>query len=283
LSEKWLLGIIQNKVLENKQANIKRAREMTEEAARAGARVVVLPEMFNCPYSSKFFPSFAEEYPGGETMSMLSETARTEKIYLFGGSVPEKENGRIYNTCFVFGPDGQLLARHRKAHLYDVELSDGLCFRESDTLGRGDTITVVDTAFGKIGVGICYDIRFPEMVRAVSLRGATLMVIPAAFNMITGPAHWELTFRMRAIDNQIYMAGAAPARNEEASYVAYGHSIVTDPWGKVVGSLDEKEGILVTEIDLLRLQQVRKEFPLLKHRRTDLYELKEMDKNQSNN
>lgn len=276
MGDKWLLGIVQNKVVEDKGANIQKAREMVVEAARQGARVVVLPEMFNCPYNGEFFPRFAENYPEGDTLRMLSETARAEKIYLFGGSIPEKEGERIFNTCFVFGPEGSLMAKHRKVHLFDVELSEGLSFRESDTLERGNIITVVDTPYGKIGVGICYDIRFPEMARAVSLRGAVLMVIPAAFNMISGPAHWEITLRMRAIDNQIYVAGAAPARNEDATYVAYGHSLLTDPWGKVTASLQEKEGIIIAGIDLKRIEQVRREFPLLKHRRTDLYELREL-------
>lgn len=270
--DNWLLGIIQNKVFKDKAVNIETARKMIAEAADRGAKAVVLPEMFNCPYSSAMFPAFAETCPGGETFNMLSETAAAKGIYLFGGSVPEREGEIIYNTCFIFGPDGGLMARHRKVHLFDVELSGGLTFRESDTLGRGDRITLVNTGLGGIGVAICYDIRFPEVARVLSLKGAVLLVVPAAFNMITGPAHWEITLRMRAIDNQMYVAGAAPARDENASYVAYGHSLVADPWGEVVGSLDEKEGIIITEIDLNRMRQVRDELPLLKHRRTDLYQ-----------
>ena len=276
MPDKWVLGIVQNKVINNKKVNIDKAREMIGQAAGRGAVVAVLPEMFNCPYSSELFPGYAEQYPDGETITMLSETAKAKKIYVFGGSIPEKDGDLIYNTCFVFGPDGRLLARHRKAHLFDVELTAGLTFKESDTLGRGDSITVVDTSFGRIGVGICYDIRFPEMARAAALRGAVLYVVPAAFNMITGPAHWELTIRMRAVDNQLYVAGAAPARDPGTSYVAYGHSMVADPWGKVVQSLDEKEGVMIVEIDLAELEKIRNELPLLKHRRTDLYELKEL-------
>ncbi len=276
MKEQWFLGIIQNKVLSDKAANIDTAGKMILEAAERGANVVVLPEMFNCPYSSELFPAYAEQHPGGETTAMLSEIAASKGIYIFGGSIPEKDGKQVFNTCFIFGPDGNLLARHRKVHLFDVEFSAGLTFRESDTLGQGDTITVVDTPFGRIGVGICYDIRFPELARAVALRGAVLMVVPAAFNMITGPAHWEIIMRMRAVDNQFYVAGAAPARNEKASYIAYGHSMLVDPWGKTVQTLDEKEGIIVAEIDCQRLAQVRAELPLLKHRRTDLYELREL-------
>ncbi len=276
MPDRWLLGLIQNTVVEDKKTNMDTARNMITKASGRGARVVVLPEMFNCPYNSRLFPEFAEEYPEGETIAMLAELAAAENIYLFGGSIPEKEGEQIFNTCFIFGPDGSLLARYRKCHLFDVELKEGFAFKESGTLGRGDWITVVDTPFGKIGVGICYDIRFPELARAIALRGAILMVLPAAFNMITGPAHWELTLRMRAIDNQFYVAGVSPARNEQLSYVVYGHSMLVDPWGAVEKELDEKEGIILAEVDLKKLHQVRDEFPLLKHRRVDLYELREI-------
>jgi predicted amidohydrolase len=134
----------------------------------------------------------------------------------------------------------------------------------------------VDTKYAKIGVAICYDIRFPEMVRLMTLKGAEVMVVPAAFNLITGPAHWEISMRVRALDNQIYVAAASPARNEQASYVAYGHSMAVDPWGAVLGSLDEKEGMIVTAIDPARLAEVRKELPLLQHRRTDMYGIKDL-------
>jgi len=276
LKKQWYIGIIQNRVTGEKTVNIDQARKMIAGAADKGARVVVLPEMFNCPYENEAFPVFSESYPGGETIAMLRETAADRKVYIIGGSIPEEEENRIYNTCFIFGPDGNLLARHRKAHLFDVELKEGLVFRESDVLSRGDGITVVDTGFGRIGVAICYDIRFPEVARIMALQGAKVMVVPAAFNMITGPAHWEVTLRTRALDNQLYVAGAAPARDEQASYVAYGHSMLVDPWGRVVESLDEKEGIIIAEIDQDRLEQVRNELPLLKHRRTDLYEIREI-------
>lgn len=276
MKEKWTLGIVQNLVKSDKKQNIQRAREMIEDLATRGAKVIVLPEMFNCPYDNSYFPEFAEEYPSGSTISMLAETAAAKGVYIFGGSIPEKEDGRIYNTCFIFGPDGSLLAKHRKTHLFDVELNEGISFKESAVLSPGDDVTVVDTEYGKIAAQICYDIRFPEMARAATLKGAVLLLVPAAFNMISGPAHWSVTMRMRAIDNQFFVAAAAPARNMEASYVAYGHSILVDPWGAVMQELDEKEGTILTEINLTRLNQVREEFPLLKHRRTDVYELRDL-------
>ena len=271
MTDKWLLGIVQNCVTGDKDRNLNRAREQIREAAGLGAKVIVLPEMFNCPYDNEVFPHFAEEYPKGKTINMLSEAAAENNIYLFGGSIPEKEHDCIYNTCFIFGPEGNLVGRHRKVHLFDVDIKGKLTFKESDTLSAGNQITLIQTPMGKIGVCICYDIRFPEMGRLLALEGVVLMVVPAAFNMISGPAHWELSIRMRAVDNQFYVAGAAPARDEKASYVAYGHSIAADPWGQVIGAMDEKEGIMIVEIDPAKLVQVRNELPILKHRRTDLY------------
>lgn len=265
------LAVIQNAVCCDKNLNIARAREMVFKAADMGAELVALPEMFNCPYDSRLFADYAESFPEGPTLDMLSAAAREKKIYLFGGSIPEKAGGAIYNTCFVFGPGGELLGKYRKAHLFDVTLSGGVSFKESSTLSRGDHIKVIDTAYGKIGVVICYDIRFPEIVRRLVKEGIVLLIVPGAFNMVTGPAHWELTMRARALDNQIYVAAASPARDESASYIAYGHSMVADPWGKILGKLTEKEDILLTEIDLKKLERIRAELPLLKHLRPELY------------
>ena len=144
---------------------------------------------------------------------------------------------------------------------------------ESDVLTPGEDFTTFDTPWGKLGLMICYDIRFPELARLLALQGAKGIIVPAAFNMTTGPAHWELSFRARALDNQLYMAGIAPARDNSASYVAWGHTISTDPWGRVLIQLEEKEEIAFVEWDLEYLEKVRRELPLLKHRRTDLYRL----------
>ncbi|NPV27405.1 MAG: carbon-nitrogen hydrolase family protein [Firmicutes bacterium] len=273
MRDKFKLAVCQLTVVDDKTVNLKQARAMIKAAAQTGGQVVVLPEMFNCPHENKSFPVYAETFPNGETIQMLKEAAREEKIYLIGGSIPERDRERLYNTSFVFSPSGELLGRHRKIHLFDVQLASGLSFRESDTLAPGNTLTVVETEYCPIGVVICYDLRFPELLRLMALLGAQVIVVPAAFNMTTGPAHWEVLLRMRAVDNQVYVVGASPARNEAASYVAYGHSLVVEPWGRVIASADEKEQIILAEIDLEHLHRVREELPLLKHRRTDLYQL----------
>lgn len=262
-------------VVDNKQMNIRKAREMIREASRAGCSLVVLPEMFNCPYQSNAFPRYAEPVPGGETTSALAQVARETQVYLVGGSIPElEEDGTIFNTCPVFSPAGKLLARHRKVHLFDVELKNGLSFKESDTLGAGCQITVVPTPMATLGIAICYDIRFPELARLMTYEGAQVIVMPAAFNPVTGPAHWEMLLRVRAVDNQVFVIGASPALNPAASYHAWGHSMIVDPWGIILVEADEKETILYAEIDPARVEQVRQELPLLRHRRTDLYELR---------
>ncbi|MFT9493436.1 carbon-nitrogen hydrolase family protein [Anaerosolibacter sp.] len=266
------IGICQMMVMEDKGENIEKAESMIREAAGNGARVVVLPEMFNCPYENKYFPLYAEAYPG-ETTERLSLMAMESNIYLIAGSIPEQEGDHIYNTSFIFGPDGKLIGRHRKMHLFDIDVEGKIRFKESDTLGYGEEITVVETEFGKIGVAICYDMRFPELMRLMVLEGAEVIIVPAAFNMTTGPAHWDITIKARALDNQVYFVAASPARNMDATYHAYGHSSIVSPWGDVIAQADEKETILYGEIDLEKVKKVRRELPLLQHRRTTLYDV----------
>ena len=264
------LGLCQMRVTADKEANLRHAGELLARAAENGAQIAALPEMFNCPYENACFPAYAES-AGGESWQALSRAAKENGLYLVGGSVPELEDGNIYNTSYIFSPEGEELARHRKVHMFDIDVPGGQRFKESDTLTPGDRITVVDTPWGKIGIAICFDIRFAEMFRVMGDMGAGLIVVPAAFNMTTGPAHWDLTFRMRAIDQQCFVAGCSPARDETASYVAYGNSLVADPWGSFPLHLDEKEAVEVVELDLDDLARYRGQIPILSGRRTDLY------------
>ena len=140
-------------------------------------------------------------------------------------------------------------------------------------LSAGDDFTIADTEFGKVGIGICYDIRFPEYARILAKNEADILIYPGAFNMTTGPAHWELLFRMRALDNQVFCVGVAPALNKDASYHSYGHSIITNPWGDIIAQGDEKESLIISEIDLDEIKKIRDELPLLKNKRDNLYEV----------
>ena len=269
-------AICQMAVTTDKKNNIDKARRMIARAAAGGARLAVLPEMFNCPYVARVFPEYAEVYPEGETFKMLASAAREEGICLVGGSIPERDDAHVYNSSFVFGPGGEFLGRHRKVHLFDVDLPGGIRVKESSTLGAGQDITVIKAGICDIGVAICYDVRFPELVRLMALEGAKVIVIPAAFNMTTGPAHWEMLHRCRAVDNQVYVIAASPARDAGAPYVAYGHSVIVDPWGEIISSAGEEEDVIFGEINPDRLARVRRELPLLEHRRTNLYHIEKI-------
>jgi predicted amidohydrolase len=265
------IGQIQMHITDNKNENIKKADRLIDELVKQGADIVVLPEMFNCPYTSSSFPKFAE-MEGGDTYQFLSRKAQDKQIYLFGGSIPEKTaDGKIYNTCYIFGRTGQKIGKHRKTHLFDINIKGGQVFRESDTLSPGNDATVVETEFCKMGVMICYDIRFPEFARMMSLSGAKVIIVPGAFNMTTGPAHWEVLFRTRAVDNQVFTVGTSPARDENGVYVSYANSIVVSPWGTVLNRLKGEEAVSVTEIDLGEVDSIRQQLPVLEQRRKDLY------------
>lgn len=269
------VAAIQMPTVKDKIQNIRTAGTYIEKIKAENPDFVILPEMFCCPYQTENFPVYAEK-EGGPSWQEMSDYARKYHIYLIAGSMPEADDvGKVYNTSYIFDRDGKQIGKHRKAHLFDINVKNGQYFKESDTLTSGDHATVFDTEFGKMGVMICYDIRFPEFARTMVLDGARMIFVPAAFNMTTGPAHWELTFRARALDNQIYMLGCAPARDTQAGYISWGHSIVTDSWGKVMKQLDEKEGILIEEIDLDREDQIREQLPLLKHRKSEMYHLQE--------
>ncbi|CAM9174061.1 unnamed protein product [Lampetra planeri] len=264
------LAVIQLQVTSGKADNLSRARSLVREAAAQGSRVVLLPECFNSPYGTNFFSEYAERIPG-ESTQMLSAAAKENLVYLVGGSIPEEDGGKLYNSCTVFGPDGELILKHRKIHLFDIDVPGKIRFQESETLSSGNSLSIFETPFCKVGVGICYDIRFAELAQLYSRKGCQLLVYPGAFNMTTGPAHWELLQRGRAVDNQVYVATASPARDETASYVAWGHSTVVNPWGDVVSKAGAEEAVIYADIDLQYLADIRRQIPITAQRRDDLY------------
>ncbi len=258
----------------DKTADIFLACDKIREAASSGADIVVLPEMFCCPYDNACFRAYGES-AGGEAQSALSSLAKELQIYIVGGSIPELCDGNVYNTAYVYDRSGEEIAKHRKAHLFDIDVKGGQRFMESETLSPGDRITTFDTEFGRMGLCICFDLRFEELTRCMTLQGAKVIFVPAAFNMTTGPAHWELLFRQRAVDNQCFTVGVSPARDETASYVAYGNSIAVDPWGTVLCRADGEAAVLYADLDFTRMEAVRQQLPILSARRTDLYEVRE--------
>lgn len=268
------VGLIQMKVKDKKDDNLHKAAKLIDKIGKEDVDMVVLPEMFSCPYNTKNFPIYAEE-EGDYSYKFLSEVSKRNNIYLIAGSIPEKEGSNIYNTSYVFNRQGEKIAKHRKIHLFDIDIKNKQRFRESDTLSAGDKVTVFDSEFGKIGLCICYDFRFPELARLMVDKGAKAIIVPASFNMTTGPAHWDIMFRSRAIDNQVYTIGCSPARDYDYSYISYGHSLIVSPYGDILCELDEKENFITYDIDLDYVDEIREQLPLLKHRRSDLYELLE--------
>ena len=252
-----IVSMIQMRVSEDKRENLSRAEELI--ASCRGADIITLPEMFLCPYSPASFVKNAEPEEG-PAASALARAAKEAGAYLVGGSIPEEEDGRIYNTCLVFSPEGELIAKHRKAHLFDIDVKGGQRFMESETLSKGDGATVFSTPFGRFGVCICFDIRFPELM--LSMRGIDALFVPAAFNMTTGPLHWELLFRARAVDGQFFTFGCAPARDENSSYISYANSICVSPWGRVLARADEKERIVTVDADLSEVRAAREQIPI---------------------
>lgn len=255
-----------------KDESIKKADKMIRQASKNGANLIVLPEMWNCPYSSQYFKAYGESEKG-KTFNFMASIAKEEGVYLVGGSIPEFADGKVFNTSFFFDPKGVLIGKHRKAHLFDIDIPGRVTFIESETLTAGDKTTVVDTKFGKIGLAICYDIRFPEIFRNMALLGAEIIVLPAAFSVPTGEAHWEISLRARALDNQVYLLACSPARDDDGVYQAYGSSAIIDPWGKIIEMAKTEETIVYGNIDLNRVEEVRSQLPLLKHRRPELYKL----------
>ncbi|KAI1178131.1 carbon-nitrogen hydrolase [Nemania sp. FL0916] len=272
----------------DKAANLAHARDKVLEAAQAGAKLVVLPECFNSPYGCDYFPSYAEilvpSPPSrGQSPSFhaLSSMAAEAGVFLIGGSIPEasaegddssSDKKKYYNTSLVFGPDGSLLASHRKLHLFDIDIPGKITFRESDVLSAGNKVTLVDLpGYGRIALAICYDVRFPELATIAARRGAFALVYPGAFNTTTGPLHWRLLAQARAVDNQCYVAFCSPARDMAASYHAWGHSLVVDPLAKVVVEADENEDIVSWELDGKFIEETRRNIPVSTQRRFDVY------------
>ncbi|OGM49866.1 hypothetical protein ABOM_001457 [Aspergillus bombycis] len=235
----------------DKVQNLAKARQKVLQAASEGASLIILPECFNSPYS----------------------TARFRDIFVIGGSVPECDtSGKIYNTCAVYSPQGELLAFHRKMHLFDIDVPGGMSFHESDTLSAGNQITIVNLeGYGKIGLGICYDMRFAEPSTIAARQGAFALIYPSAFNTTTGPLHWELLGRARAVDNQVYTILCSQSRDPDSSYPAWGYSMVTDPMGRVIAGTKECDDIVYALLDPETIKESRMAIPITSQRRHDVY------------
>jgi len=249
---------------ETKKSTRERVGRLIREAAENGAQVVSLSEMWFCPYAVKPMFLSAEE-KGGETYRFLSNAAKENGVYLIGGTMAEKEGENYYNTCFVFDPEGKEIARHRKNHLFGINAPGRMTFSEARLFTPGDGPTVFETPYGKIGVAICYDVRFRDPIETEALAGADLIVIPASFGFVTGPAHWDMLIHSKAVEYQLYFAGndAATDPDETVPYRAWGHSVIYDPWGEKIAGAGVGEEILYATIDRARIDEIREQLPVM--------------------
>ena len=252
-------------------ANLLEAERLIEEAVGQQARLVVLPENFALMGKTEQDKVEQREAAGeGPIQAFLAEQSGRHGIWLVGGTLPLVANdpGKVRATCLVFNDQGEQAARYDKIHLFDVELVDSdEQYTESDTIESGDQVVVIDTPFGRMGVAVCYDLRFPELFRQQLEEGMELLVLPSAFTAITGRAHWEVLVRARAIENLCYVIAPDQGGYHLNGRETYGHSMVVDPWGTVLNSLSRGPGVVCADIELGRLNSARKNFPSIEHRR----------------
>jgi predicted amidohydrolase len=261
---------IQMSSQDDQAANLARAKELCAEAKAQGAAVALLPENFAFMGTEEDKRAIAEETAGqGPILSFLREAARANGLWLIAGGLPERsiDPERPFNASVVVSPAGEIAATYRKIHLFDVDVGDGATYRESASTSRGAEPVAIDIAGFKVGLSVCYDLRFPELYRALARLGADILTVPAAFTLQTGKDHWHVLLRARAIESQAYVVAAAQWGGHPRGRRTYGKSCVIDPWGDVIAQASEGEGVVVATIDRERIARVRAQLPSLEHRR----------------
>ncbi len=249
-------------------ANLGAVRRAVAEAAERGAEFVAVPENFAF-LSREGLPVPCAQGIDGEIVGTLRELARTHGIRILGGSFPEliADDTHIHNTSVLVAPDGKIEAVYRKIHLFDVDLGKGACFTESVTIAPGKDIVVAQTPFGGVGLSICYDLRFPELYRAMAAQGTSFLCVPAAFTPQTGKDHWETLLRARAIENQAFVLAPAQCGHHSNERSSHGRSLIIDPWGLVLAQAGDRPAVITADCDLDELERVRRRLPALTHRR----------------
>ena len=262
------VAVIQMDAQDNIDDNRNRAVAMVDEAASRGARLVVLPEVFVHLDALDKMKAAAETIPG-PTSTLLQDVARRNKIHLVGGSFFEKttEEDKVYNTNLFLGPDGSILSVYRKIHLFEIDAPGEVVFDEAQVIESGKEVVIADSPFGVIGFTICYDVRFPELYRALADRQADIITVPAAFAMKTGKDHWEPLLRARAIENQVFILASSQVGTKPNGFTCYGRSMIIDPWGTVLAQAQDTETIITAQLDMDYMAHVRRIMPALKNRR----------------
>ncbi len=265
------VAVLQMNTQEDKEANLSTALQLIDEAASAGADLVALPEYFNFLGRAELKKQAAEEIPGPTTKA-LADRAVKHNIWIHGGSILEVgPEDRCYNTSFVINPQGEIVAKYHKIHLFDVVIPGRVDARESASIEAGKEPVVAETALGKIGLSICYDLRFPELYRSLMFKGADIIAIPAAFTLYTGKDHWEVLLRARAIENQAYVLAPGQFGKHPEEQSCFGNSMIIDPWGTVIARAGEGVGWAMARIRAAELERVRTNVPALTHIRRELY------------
>lgn len=255
--------------------NLQQAAQLIASAVQQGAGLIVLPENFAHMGMAETDKLALREQPGaGPLQAFLHEQAQRHAIWLVGGTIPMAgtDAQRVRAACLVYDAQGDCVARYDKIHLFDVSLNQtNETYRESDTIEPGTQPVVIDTPVGRMGITVCYDLRFPELFRQMSAQGVDLIVVPSAFTATTGRAHWEVLLRARAVENLCYVVAANQGGVHKNGRETYGDSMIIDPWGKVVTRLAQGRGLVLAELDHTLIEQLRKNFPALQHRRFDLW------------
>lgn len=276
------LALIQMMIGVDKATNLKRASDLVSRCVKDhSAALICLPESFNSPYGSENFSAYAEHVPDGPSCQAMSEAAKQNKVWLVAGSIPERgPDGKLYNCSVTFNPNGELVGLYRKLHLFDIDIPSQFTFKESNTLSAGKDLFFFQvplsssnkSAVIRVGIGICYDIRFPELSLIYSQQfGCQVLLFPGAFNPKTGPIHWELLAKARALDTQCYVGMCSPACDLEADYISHAESIISSPWGTVLSKAGKEEEIIVADLDFNELNRVRSAIPIGRQRRLDVY------------
>lgn len=265
------VAVVQMNSRDDKPANLATAEALLAEAAARGAELAVLPELWTYLGPKDRHARVAEPIPG-PTSDFLATIARRHRLWLVGGSYLERvaDQPRFFNTSIALSPDGEIVTRYRKLHLFDVDVG-GYSYRESATMAPGDEVVTAELSGVKIGLTICYDLRFPELYRRLAVAGARIITVPSAFTRETGKDHWEVLLRCRAIENQVFVLAAAQVGTHPPGHASYGNALIADPWGVVLARAGYQECVVTAELDLEYQEQVRKELPSLEHRRTDLF------------
>ena len=255
----------------NVKANLAEAEKLIKIAVQQEAELVVLPENFAIMGTSEMDKvKIAEDFGQGLLQDYLKEQAVSHNIWLVGGTIPirSKENGKVYSACLLINPQGEVVVRYDKIHLFDVTIeASNESYTESETITAGDNVVVVDTPFGRLGLGICYDLRFPELFRAMVEKKMEICALPSAFTSLTGRVHWESLLRSRAIENLSFMVAADQGGYHVGGRETHGDSMIVDPWGQVLNRLPHGTGVVVATIDIAKLEHTRKMFPALDHQR----------------